>query len=78
MTSGWSNAAINEFNYLILKKDCVLFVYPVNTQCDPLEVDVLSCNKIIYPMSMRDAMFYLKHGCSHVPSNLELVSVNKK
>lgn len=57
----------------MLNEKGVYFMYPVNTHSEPLEVDVIWSNDI-HPLSVRDAMFNLKHGSSDVPSNLEWVS----
>lgn len=60
-TTGWSNDAYKLFTELILTKTGTFFVYPMKTDTTRIEVDVV-WKEHIYPLSIRDTMFYLGYG----------------
>lgn len=77
-TTGWSNEAYKLFNELILTKFGSFFVYPIITDIVPIEVDVV-WKEYIYPLSIRDSMFFLGYGSgsSEFYVNNSLVSKQK-
>lgn len=60
-STGWSNEAYQLFRELILTKFGSFFVYPMNTDKTRIEVDVV-WKEYIYPLSIRDTMFFLGYG----------------
>uniref|UniRef100_A0A2S2NKN9 RING finger protein n=2 Tax=Schizaphis graminum TaxID=13262 RepID=A0A2S2NKN9_SCHGA len=60
-TTGWSNEAYILFNDLMLAKTGSYFVYPLELKGERIEVDVV-WNENLYPLSIRDAMFFLGYG----------------
>lgn len=72
LMTGWSNESYTLFNDLMLAKSGSYFVYPMNVDEDRIEVDVV-WKEYLYPLSIRDAMFFLGHGSSECYINNELV-----
>ncbi|XP_025195551.1 RING finger protein 17-like isoform X2 [Melanaphis sacchari] len=60
-TTGWSNEAYILFSDLMLVKTGSFFVYPLNLNGQRIEVDVV-WKEENYPLSIRDAMFFLGFG----------------
>lgn len=77
LITGWSNDAYILFSDLMLAKFGSYFVYPMNVDEDRIEVDVVF-KEYLYPLSIRDAMFFLGHGSSERYINNDLVSITKK
>lgn len=73
-TTGWSNEAYILFNDLMLAKTGSYFVYPLKLNSKRIEVDVV-WNEDFYPLSIRDALFFLGHGSYEYYVNKELVSI---
>lgn len=61
--SGWSNEAYVLFRDLMSNNCGELIMYPIKTNSERLEVDIV-LNEYFYPLSIRDAMFFLGHGFS--------------
>lgn len=73
-TTGWSNEAYQLFRDLITQEKTIsFFIYPIETNGDRIEVDVI-CNGI-HPISIRDAMLYLRHGSTENNMTIALVSI---
>lgn len=62
-TSGWSNEACLLFRDLMTENTGTFFMYPMETNRERIEVDIV-WNEYFYPLSIRDAMFFLGHGSS--------------
>jgi len=73
-TTGWSNEAYILFSDLMLAKTGSYFVYPLETNGERIMVDIV-WNEHIYPLSIRDAMFFLGYGSNEHYVNKELVSL---
>jgi len=73
-TTGWSNEAYILFNDLMLAKTGSYFVYPLELKGERIEVDVV-WNENFYPLSIRDALFFLGYGSYEYYVNKALVSV---
>lgn len=74
VTTGWSNDAYTLFNNLMLKKSG-LIMYVKETSGERIEVDII-WKETIYPLSIRDAMFYLGHGSSNSYFNQSVVNIH--
>lgn len=72
LITGWSNEAYTLFSELMTAKSGSYFVYPMNVDEDRIEVDMV-WKEYFYPLSIRDAMFFLGHGSSECYINNELV-----
>ncbi|XP_050532840.1 RING finger protein 17 isoform X2 [Daktulosphaira vitifoliae] len=59
-TTGWSNDAYKLFTDLMFIKSGTFYMYPMETRGERIEVDVVW--KDIYPLSIRDALFFLGYG----------------
>jgi len=73
-TTGWSNEAYILFNNLMSAKTGSYFIYPLKLNGLSSEVDVV-WNGDIYPLSIRDAMFFLGFGSYEYYVNKQLVSI---
>lgn len=60
-TTGWSNDTYSLFSELMLEKTGSFYMYPINLNTERIEVDIV-WKKYLYPLSIRDALFFLKHG----------------
>lgn len=73
--TGWSNDAYTLFNKLISNKSgLIMYVKEIN--CEPIEVDII-CKDNIYPLCIRDALFYLGYGAPNSYFNQSTVSIYK-
>lgn len=74
---GWSNEACVLFKKLMSEKTGTFFMYPIETDGERYEVDVV-WKEDIYPLSIRDAMFFLGHCAYEFFDNGSLVSTSNK
>lgn len=73
--SGWSNGAYKLFTELILEKNGLYYINPMDLSGEQIKVDLIWKDSK-YPLSIRDAMFYMGHGSSAENFvNKELVSI---
>ncbi|XP_029342148.1 tudor domain-containing protein 1-like [Acyrthosiphon pisum] len=70
-TTGWSNEAYILFNDLMSIKTGLYFIYPLEIKGLRIGVDVV-WNGDIYPLSIRDAMFFLGYGSYEYYVNKQL------
>ncbi|XP_022183496.1 RING finger protein 17 isoform X2 [Myzus persicae] len=70
-TTGWSNKAYILFNDLMLAKTGSYFMYPLEISSERIEVDVV-WHGDYYPLSIRDAMFFLGYGSYEYYVNKQL------
>lgn len=73
-TTGWSNEAFILFDDLMSLKTGLYFIYPLEIKDLRIGVDVV-WNEDIYPLSIRDAMFFLGYGSYEYYVNKQLVSI---
>lgn len=74
-TTGWSNDAFTLFSELLLTETGLFMMYPLEICGERIKVDLV-WNEDMYPMSVRDAMFYLGHGTYENMLNLPLKLVS--
>lgn len=73
--TGWSNNAYQLFTELISITSGSYYIYPMDTNSEPIQVDVI-WKESMYPLSIRDAMFFMGHGSSAEKCiNKELVNI---
>jgi len=73
-TTGWSNKAYILFNDLMLAKTGSYFMYPLELKSERIGVDIV-WHGDYYPLSIRDAMFFLGYGSYEYYVNKQLVSI---
>lgn len=74
-TTGWSNEAYKLFSDLMLAKTGSYLMYPMEITGERIEVDIVWNEHYYYPLSIRDAMFFLGYGSYEYYVNYKLVSI---
>lgn len=73
--TGWSNESYILFSNLMSEKTGTFFMYVMKTDGERIEVDVV-WKECSYPLSIRNAMFYLGHGACEGYINSEVVRIH--